>query len=87
MLFRLLDNGGQTADRYTLILNTHNVDSWSMSHDCTIPNGVCIYNSLKDLGYTFRSYHDGFSHTIMDLGSLPERVQNFISKKLAECKA
>ena len=35
------DNGGETADRYTVILP--NSDTYLMSMDANMPNGVCIY--------------------------------------------
>jgi len=34
------DNGGKTADRYTVVLND---DQWLLSHDANMPNGVCMY--------------------------------------------
>lgn len=39
------DNGGSTADRYTIILKNDEgeQDCYAMSEDVRSPNGVCIY--------------------------------------------
>jgi len=36
---RAYDNGGETTDRYLIIMDTG--DSWTMSDNADMPNGVC----------------------------------------------
>ena len=38
---RVYDNGGITADRYTIVFPTG--DTYLMSEDANMPNGVCMY--------------------------------------------
>ena len=40
MRVRVFDNGGKTADRYLVELEDN---SWFMSRDANMPNGVCMY--------------------------------------------
>ena len=39
MKIRVFDNGGKTADRYTVLLDE---DGYGMSEDANMPNGVCM---------------------------------------------
>lgn len=47
----VFDNGGATADRYTVIINMP-IDSrpafnyWHMSDNALMPNGVCMYGGV-----------------------------------------
>jgi len=42
---RIADNGGKTADRYTVLIGR---DYWTMSDNADSPNGVCIYGGYTD---------------------------------------
>ena len=38
---KVYDNGGITADRYTMVFPTG--DTYLMSEDANMPNGICMY--------------------------------------------
>ena len=40
MVLKIWDNGGKTADRYTVRIRN---DYYYMSHNANMPNGVCMY--------------------------------------------
>ena len=45
MNVRIADNGGKTADRYTVLIGR---DYYYMSDDANMPNGVCMYGGYTD---------------------------------------
>jgi len=57
------DNGGKTADRYTVVLND---DQWLLSHDANMPNGVCMYGGKPSAESIARSGRK------ITLGDLPK---------------
>ena len=71
------DNGEITADRYTVIFPTG--DTYGMSRDADMPNGVCMYIGHKD--------SICIDHTIekrIDINSLPEGVKKQIKYLLRQ---
>ena len=46
MKIQIFDNGGETADRYTLCLwfDQEKCDVYLMSDNANSPNGICIYS-------------------------------------------
>lgn len=45
MKIKVYDNGGETVDRYTVVLGGH---VYLMSADANMPNGVCSYAATVD---------------------------------------
>ena len=73
----IYDNGGATADRYTVIFSTG--DTYGMSRDADMPNGVCMYIGYKD--------SICIDHTIekrIDINALPEGVKKKIKYLLSQ---
>ena len=68
---KVYDNGGITADRYTMVFPTG--DTYLMSEDANMPNGVCMY-----VGENI--YIDPAIDKRIDTDALPEGTK----KKIAE---
>lgn len=51
MPLKIYDNGGKTADRFTVIFSTG--DIYLMSHNANMPNGVCVYFGQENEPYNF----------------------------------
>jgi hypothetical protein len=71
---RVADNGGKTADRYTVLIGRH---YWNMSEDANMPNGVCMYAGYTDGAW--RSPGD----VLVPAESLPAGTQKAIARTLA----
>ena len=58
---RVFDNGGETADRYEVMVDGH---AWDMSENADQANGVCMY----------AGYDDGPYINEKQLGDMPKGV-------------
>jgi hypothetical protein len=70
------DNGGKTADRYTVIIGN---DVYSMSDNATAPNGVNMY-----AGEIGTDVHPDFIKRMkkVKVNSLPQSVQKAITQRM-----
>jgi len=70
------DNGGKTADRYTVVIGT---DVYGMSDNATAPNGVNMY-----VGEIGTDVHPDFIKSMkkVKVNSLPQAVQKAIKQRM-----
>ena len=80
MKIKVWDNGGATADRYTVVVGKAVFD---LSADCDMPNGVCQY--VDDLN-NLRPLAEFAGKEVRDFYGLPMNVRKQISKIVAEVK-
>jgi len=48
---KVYDNGGKTADRYTVVFSDGSM--YAMSRDANMPNGVCMYIGNEKFTYVY----------------------------------
>lgn len=70
---KVYDNGGITADRYTVVFPTG--DIYLMSRDADVPNGVCVYAGDNQEIIQDRDKE-------VDISELPDGTQRQIGKIL-----
>ncbi len=69
------DNGGKTADRYTVVIGT---SVFGMSDDATTPNGFNQYAGETS------EYPRGFTGKKVKVTSLPKQTQKAIEDRMKE---
>lgn len=83
-MIKALDNGGTTADRYTIIVDR---DVFTMSSDALMPNGVNMYLMELDHRPDVRSreianLRDGSVWITYEM--LPDQVKTAIDRRLTQ---
>lgn len=70
------DNGGETVDRYTVIIGQ---DVYGMSHNPTNPQGFNQYlGNLEDTFFT------DFDHLLDKLAEVPKEIESAVRDRLTE---
>lgn len=79
----VLDNGGETADRFTVIIEE---DVFGMSSNALMPNGVNLYSGEKK---DMRPWLEENKHTRVqmdDVPKLPEQVKKAILRRTLDVR-
>ena len=76
---RIYDNGGESFDRYTVIINN---DVYGMSNNARAPNGFNQYCYTINLEKHTDFFGDGDDETLMELEWLPDDVQTAIKQRV-----
>ena len=81
----VFDNGGITADRYTVVIdlgdNAPDFHCWYMSPDAAMPNGVCMYGGVITEPELSDLFADVCNKSLGYLkGEVPKQVKAQISR-------
>lgn len=79
MHIRIYDNGGETCDRYTLIIDG---DIYGLSDNAMSPQGFNQYcGTIGECGHTDH-YNDDPGETLRDVSELPGEVQRAVELRV-----
>ncbi len=80
----ITDNHGETADRYTVIIDD---ELFTMSIDARSPQGVNIYagNIVTDLGWdSLSDYLSNKADEVISLSQVPDEVYKAIAERMSQ---